>query len=66
MQVISIRIGKHRERPTSVALDTQAIWRLDGLARSVNLTREQNVMEFIKCFLPNAKVEISRISLEGK
>jgi len=50
---------------TSVTLDAVAVYRLDGLARTINLTREQNVMEFIKCFLPKARVEIERLTVES-
>lgn len=57
-------VRRAKRTNSAVQIDKYSITLLDGLNRE-NVTREQNIMEFIKCFLPDAKVEIERLTVEG-
>ena len=61
---MGLKLVRSKRECSAVQLDAKSIYLLDGLNR-VAVTREQNVMEFIRCFLPDAKVEIERLSVQG-
>lgn len=59
---MGLKLVRSKRECTAVQVDAKSVALLDGLNR-VNVTREQNVMEFIKCFLPKADVEIERLRI---
>lgn len=61
---MGLRLVRSKRDSSAVQLDAKSVDLLDGLNR-IGVTREQNVMEFIKCFLPNARVEIERLTVES-